>query len=257
MKTLPRPTSPKSKPTAMPPPPRSGGMTYEQYLVDSTIDPHTEWVDGQVVPTPGAGADGPPHSPRPGFMTYEQFLSDPTVEPHSEWLDGEVIPMPPLHVAQAYEDMFLATIVNLYVDLKQLGVVLREPFQMKLAAGLPGRAPDLIFVANRHRRRIRGTFLAGPADLVVEIVSPESQTRDRVHKFAEYEAGGVPEYWLVDPDRRTAYFFRRTRAGKYKPVKVGADGTYHSKAVAGFWLKVGWLWQRPSTMDVLRAWGVV
>ena len=77
--------------------------------------------------------------------------------------------------------------------------------------------------------------------VALEIVSPESQTRDRVHKFAGYEAGGVPEYWLLDSARRTADFCRRGRtgkaAGKYKPVPPDKAGVYRSKAVPGFWPK--------------------
>jgi Uma2 family endonuclease len=197
--------------------------------------------------------------PLPARMSYEQYVSDTSIDPHTEWVDGEVIPMPGVAGDQADADIFLGTILKFYVDLKSLGVVRREPFQMKTGPDLPGRSPDILFVANRNRQRLRRTFLEGPADLVVEIIRPDSQTRDRVHKFAEYEAGGVTEYWLVDPDRRTAEFFQRRRNGKYKALAPDAKGIYHSKAVPGFWLTVDWLWRRPlpSTVDVLRAWGVV
>jgi Uma2 family endonuclease len=69
----------------------------------------------------------------------------------------------------------------------------------------------------------------------------------------------VPEYWLVDPDRQTAEFFRRGRTGKSKTAAPGKDGIYHSKAVPGLWLRIDWLWQRPlpSTLDVLKACGVI
>jgi Uma2 family endonuclease len=189
-------------------------------------------------------------------MTYEQFLADPTIEPHSEWVDGEVIPMPPVHEAQNDEDIFLGAILKVYVDIKELGAIYREPFQMKAAADLPGRAPDIFFVKQRNRKRVHGTRLVGPADLVIEIVSPESQTRDRVHKFSEYERGGVPEYWLVDPDKQSAEFYLRGRNGKFKPATV-VNGVYHCKAVQGFWLKVQWLWQQPSTGYVLKQLGVI
>ncbi len=203
----------------------------------------------------------PPPAPRPavGFIPYPQYLEDPATEPHSEWVDGEVIPMPP--VADGHSDVggFLLAPLRVFVDVRQSGVIRYEPFQMKTGPDLPGRSPDILFVATGHLDRLQRMFLDGPADLVVEIVSPESQTRDRVHKYAEYEAGGVPEYWLIDPDRQAADFFRRGRGGKFKGVRPGKDGVYHSKALPGVWLKVDWLWQRPlpSTVDVLRAWGVL
>jgi Putative restriction endonuclease len=53
-----------------------------------------------------------------------------------------------------------------------------------------------------HRDRGRRHYLDGPAAIVVEIAAPESVHRHRVEKVAEYEPAGVPEYWLVDPDRQ-------------------------------------------------------
>ena len=121
-------------------------------------------------------------------MSYEQFLSDTSLDPHTERVDGDVIRMPPVHEARANEDSFFGPIVRVFVDAKALGIVLREPFQMKVAADLPGRAPDIFFVRQRNRRRIRSTFVEGPA----EIVRPQSQTRDRVHTFREYEREAGP-----------------------------------------------------------------
>jgi Uma2 family endonuclease len=46
-----------------------------------------------------------------------------------------------------------------------------------------------------------------PADLAVEIVPTESRLRDRGQKLAEYEMGGVREYWIIDPERRQAAFY--------------------------------------------------
>ena len=110
-----------------------------------------------------------------------------------------------------------------------------------------------------NSRRIQPPCLEAPAVLVIEIVSPDSQTRDRVHTFAEYEAGGIPVDRLIAPDRRTADFFHRNRTGKCKPVKLGPDGICRNKAAVGSWIDVGWLWPRPlpSTVDVLRAGGIV
>ena len=49
-------------------------------------------------------------------------------------------------------------------------------------------------------------FSAPPPMLVVEIVSSsdtdqKSRSRDYVDKRREYAARGIPEYWIVDPDR--------------------------------------------------------
>ena len=59
-------------------------------------------------------------------------------------------------------------------------------------------------MATEHLDRLTDSHLSGPADLVVEIVSPDSLGRDRGDKFAEYEAASIPEYWLIDPVRQQA-----------------------------------------------------
>jgi Uma2 family endonuclease len=79
---------------------------------------------------------------------------------------------------------------------------------------------------------------------VVEIVSPESSQRDRETKLSEYEMGGVPEYWIIDPERNEALFYQLTE-GRYQLMFSGRTGRYTSAVVPGFWLEAEWLWQEP------------
>ena len=69
------------------------------------------------------------------------------------------------------------------------------------------------------------TTLSVTADFVIEIVSGD-RTRDRSAKFNEYEAGGVGEYWILDPARNRAEFYLRDSAGVFRvqTPTVGADG---------------------------------
>ena len=68
---------------------------------------------------------------------------------------------------------------------KELGLILTAPFLMKLDVRPSGREPDIIFIAREHSALLKNVFLDGPADLAVEVVSPDSQTRDRRDKFHE------------------------------------------------------------------------
>lgn len=43
-------------------------------------------------------------------------------------------------------------------------------------------------------------MIVGPADLVVEILSPGTARRDLTTKRKDYETFGVREYWIVDPE---------------------------------------------------------
>jgi Uma2 family endonuclease len=130
---------------------------------------------------------------------------------------------------------------------------------MKTGPTLSGREPDLLFITQENLGRLKNTYLDGPADLAVEIVSPESRLRDRGEKLAEYEMGGVREYWIIDPGEQRTDFYMLAADGRYERQRADAQGVYHSQVVEGFWLKEGWLWQEPlpKVLSVLHELGVV
>ena len=192
-------------------------------------------------------------------ISYEEFLERIDENPHVEWVDGEIIEMSP--ISERHEDLsgFLKPLVRHFAEAYNLGVVRGEPFQMKPALSLPGRAPDFFFVATAHLDRLRSTYLEGPADLVVEIISPESRAWDRGDKFSEYEAAGIPEYWLLDPIREQAEFYQLDPGGIYRPAALDAQGRYQSVVLPSLWLQVSWLWQTPlpPLLSILKAWELI
>jgi Uma2 family endonuclease len=187
-------------------------------------------------------------------MSYDEFLVWADSR-HAEWVDGEVILMSPVSKRHQAVLGFLYKLLDTFVEERGLGTVLTAPFQMKLQNG---REPDLLFVSNDHLERLTRTYLDGPADLAVEIISPESAGRDRGEKFYEYAQGGVREYWLLDPLTPWAEFYRLER-GHYRLAFAGQSGVYEADVLPGFWLEVGWLWQEPlpKMLDVLRMLGLV
>lgn len=193
---------------------------------------------------------------KPPRMSYEEFLQWAGEDVLAEWVDGEVIMMSP--ASNQHQDLvrFLTAVLSIYVETQGLGVIRPAPFQMKLERS--GREPDLLFVANEHLNRLKETYLDGPADLAVEIVSPESAGRDRGDKFYEYAQGGVPEYWLIDPQTEWAEFYQLD-GDRYRLVFSAEEGTYRSQVLPGFWLRVEWLWQDPlpRVLDTLRELGVI
>ena len=63
--------------------------------------------------------------------------------------------------------------------------------------------PDLLFVTKEREGIISERGCEGAPDLVVEVLSPSTEQRDRELKRKVYAKYGVVEYWLVDPDSRT------------------------------------------------------
>jgi Uma2 family endonuclease len=96
-----------------------------------------------------------------------------------------------------------------------------EVFTAPIDYDLPGGQrvePDLIVTPDAS---VGAKRLAGPALLVVEIVSPGSRLNDTITKRAAYAEAGVPAYWIVDPGRRHLLALRLSE-GDYE---VDADTT--------------------------------
>ncbi len=190
-------------------------------------------------------------SSRPPAMTYDEFLAWAGEDTLAEWVQGDVVLTSPASVQYQRIVRFLDTLLWFYSQMYALGEVIQAPFQMRLARS--GREPDVIFVAQEHLGRLHESYLDGPADLVIEVVSPESAGRDRGDKFYEYEEAGIREYWLIDPGRKEAEYYRSGETGHYILAAGGSTGVYHSLVLPGFWLKTEWLWaeEPPSPLEAL------
>ena len=60
--------------------------------------------------------------------------------------------------------------------------------------------PDITVVCDRSKLDQYGC--QGAPDLIIEILSPSTQRRDRLTKLNLYREAGVREYWIVDPERK-------------------------------------------------------
>lgn len=189
-------------------------------------------------------------------VTFEEYLEWPGESGYLEWIDGEVIEMTPPSIKHQLTVGFLHTILKIYVKHHDLGFVVPSPVAMKLAKQRRGREPDILFLAKGRQGLLKKNYVDGAADMAVEIISPESIGRDRGDKFVEYEAAGVREYWLIDPDRRQAEFYVLQTDGRYHLAQI-QDGVFHSEVIDGLWLRVEWLWKLPNELDVLRELGVI
>ncbi len=206
-------------------------------------------ADPQTHPAP---ARTPPPSPVP----YEAFLDWCDEDTFAEWVDGEITLMSPPSTQHQRIARFLTSALDHFVTARGLGEILPAPFQMKLPGS--GREPDVLFVAAAHTDRLGAKRLDGPADLVIEVVSPTSLARDRGTKFREYEAAGVAAYWLVDPEREQVEAYALGDDGRYRTTFAGRAGRVTTDVLPGLWLEAAWLWgDLPPVLDVLRAWKLV
>jgi Uma2 family endonuclease len=97
--------------------------------------------------------------------------------------------------------------------------------------------PDLLFVLNEHRDILQD-WVRGVPDLVIEILSPSTEARDRGIKLKAYARYGVGEYWIVDPNAQVIEIYRRVTEGFHVAVTCTKGMTIETPLLPGFSLTV-------------------
>jgi len=202
----------------------------------------------------------PAQTKLPAHMTEDQFVSWIMAQEfiRAEWIDGEVQYMSPVSFNHVDINSFVTGLLKIYCEENDLGVVVGPEFMIRLVGkSKRRRVPDTLFVAKNRVELIQKNHLEGPPDLIVEIVSPDDPARDYRAKFIDYQAGGVREYWIIDPLVRKFEAHILGGDGKYKPLPE-TEGRINSKVAKGFFLKRDWLFQLklPTMMSVLGELGV-
>jgi Uma2 family endonuclease len=156
--------------------------------------------------------------------TYSEFARLPSEgSTRYEVIDGELVvtPAPTSRHQRVVTD--LVTLLNAFARSNDLGQVFASPLDVLLAEG-DYLEPDIVFVRGDHAAMVTDRGVEGPPDLVVEVLSPSTEFRDRGVKLDRYRLHGVPEYWVVDPDERTVEVWD-LRGGAGAPLVHGAAYT--------------------------------
>lgn len=154
--------------------------------------------------------------------TYAEFARLPeSGSTRYEIIDDElfVTPSPGARHQRVVKRILLA--LDGFVEAHELGEVFISPFDVLFAEG-DYVEPDVLFVREDRARVVTERGIDGPPDLVVEVLSPSTEARDRGIKLERYRHYGVPEYWIVDPDARTLEVWRLSHGAR--DPQVVADG---------------------------------
>jgi Uma2 family endonuclease len=186
------------------------------------------------------------------YVPYEDYLSG-IYGKHVEWVYGAVIKISPVSAKHHHLNSFLEILLRTLLEMTTGGEVFRDPMVMKPSKDLPGRQPDIQVVLPDRLHLIEQNQVAGAANLVIETISPESSSRDRGEKYREYEQGGVPEYWLLDPIREEALFYVRGEDGLFH-LRFPVEGSYIATVLPQLKLKVDLLWQEklPGVLETVE-----
>src|SRR5262245_58613089 len=153
----------------------------------------------------------------PGNLTYEDYVSLPDDGRRYEILDGEleVSPAPaPTHQGVSGN---LLVILHSHVRERDLGRVYHAPIDVILARTTVVQ-PDLVYVARGRESIITERAIEGPPELVVEILSGWSVSRDRGRKSKLYARFGIRHYWIADPRARLLDLYEVADRGKYQLI---------------------------------------
>jgi Uma2 family endonuclease len=145
--------------------------------------------------------------------TYEEYykLED---DQRYEIIDGHLLmaPAPETWHQDWLGDLY--SLLRLFVKTNKLGRLFFAPVDVVLDPENTVQ-PDLVFVSAKNARIIQTRAIFGTPNLLVEVVSPSSDRRDRSQKKALYARFGVREYWIGDAAKRSLEIFT-LREGRYE-----------------------------------------
>ncbi|MEU0131002.1 Uma2 family endonuclease [Streptomyces sp. NPDC006289] len=135
-----------------------------------------------------------PVPPQDGY-TVDDLFTLPDLPPHTELLDGSLLFVSPQRIFHSR-----------MIDLLTWGLRSGAPRELKvvrqMTVALDRRnapEPDVSVVrAAAVTGRELTRFDAADVLLAVEVVSPDSEARDRDTKPGKYAAAGIPNFWLVE-----------------------------------------------------------
>ncbi|MBA6434078.1 Uma2 family endonuclease [Streptomyces sp. GMR22] len=133
--------------------------------------------------------------PPPDGYTVDDLYNLPDLPPHTELIDGSLVfvsPQRDFHTLAMYllESGLRRTVPDEFRVRREMTVVLG-----------PRNAPEpdvVVLRAEAVKDRRKTRYEAADVVLAAEVVSPDSEERDRDAKPRKYAAAGIPHFWLVE-----------------------------------------------------------
>jgi len=180
----------------------------------------------------------------------EKFYADITPEDKWEFIQGEIVMHSPALSRHLVATKQLYDLMSAFVRVHALGVVHIE----KAMTSFPRNdyEPDVIFFGAAKSALITPDTLRFPVpDLIVEVLSPSTEARDRGVKFEDYALHGVSEYWIVDTVAETVEL-HRLEGDLYPPAPRQSEGELVSEMVPGFTIPVRAVFDEAENLAALK-----
>jgi len=169
-------------------------------------------------------------------FVYEDYKSLPeSMSKRYELLDGEILMVPAPTTTHQMVSRNIEFLLHGFVRLHKLGTVLYSPVDVVFGLG-NGREivqPDVLYISRERSGILYKEEIRGAPDLIVEVLSPGTEERDRTYKKHLYGRYGVREYWIVDVDTTTIEVYLSAGTDFDSPTICRAPDTLRSALFAG------------------------
>jgi Uma2 family endonuclease len=167
-----------------------------------------------------------------------------------EFINGEIVFQSPVKRSHNTAGGNIYRLLDTFVTEHDLGWVGIEKILVSLTRN--DYEPDVCFWKTATAAAFTEAQMQFPApDLAVEVLSKSTAKTDRETKFADYEAHGVGEYWIVDSEKRTVEQYA-LEDGRYELRMKSSDGMLTCQAIAGLAFPVGAIFDKKQTNRIIN-----
>lgn len=149
------------------------------------------------------------YEPKDRKVSYEEFLKlTATSEQRYELIEGQVYLLASPKVShQIITGQLYGQLFNYFIGKNCQPFV--SPFDITLVVDKKKNVlqPDLGIICDMETGTDEKDNYMGIPNLVVEVLSESSVTKDMVHKLQIYMLSGVKEYWIINPMEATAMVY--------------------------------------------------
>ena len=165
-------------------------------------------------------------------LTYADYVLLPDDGLRHEIIEGEhyVTPSPATRHQRIL--LNLTYLIQSYLETHPVGEMFFAPFDVLLSE-FNIFVPDLVYISKERSHQLTAKNLQGAPNLVVEILSPSTKSRDKRLKRDVYKRTGVEEYWTVDPDQRVVDVYRRAAGTFREPIRYECVRTLTTPLLPG------------------------
>jgi len=184
-------------------------------------------------------------------MYRHKFYENVKEDQKAEFINGKIVLHSPVMLRHNETSFNLANLIRIYVQKHDLGLVGYEKLMIQLTRN--DYEPDICFFCKAKSQHFKPDQLFFPTpDFVVEVLSKSTENTDRTIKFEDYQAHGVNEYWIVDPEDCIIEQYI-LKDNQYKLMLKSGSGKIRSIAMEGFEIPVEAIFDKTINYQILRS----